>query len=98
MGSRVSSISGVKFIQASAVTVSVSDVLEAAAGIVATFLSGFLPVNGVKIFEGISEPLLAIQVTELKDGVFIGYGSNHMVGDGSLILRVFKAPKKNVVV
>ncbi|CAN6851821.1 unnamed protein product [Brassica oleracea] len=77
--------SGVKFIHASAVTVSVSDVLEPAVGIVATFLSGFLPVNGVKIFEGISEPLLAIQVTELKDGVFIGYGSNHMVGDGSLI-------------
>ncbi|KAL0682749.1 hypothetical protein Bca4012_049597 [Brassica carinata] len=70
--------SGVKFIHASAVTVSVSDVLEPAVGIVATFLSGFLPVNGVKIFEGISEPLLAIQVTELKDGVFIGYGSNHM--------------------
>ncbi|KAH0897269.1 LOW QUALITY PROTEIN: hypothetical protein HID58_046837, partial [Brassica napus] len=53
--------SGVKFIHASAVTVSVSDVLEPAVGIVATFLSGFLPVNGVKIFEGISEPLLAIQ-------------------------------------
>ncbi|CAG7893025.1 unnamed protein product, partial [Brassica rapa] len=82
--------SGVKFIHASALTFSVNDILEPADGLVPTFLSGFLPVNGVKIFEGISEPLLAIQVTELKDGVFIGYGSNHMVGDGSSLWSFFK--------
>ncbi|CAH8382750.1 unnamed protein product [Eruca vesicaria subsp. sativa] len=81
--------SGVTFIHASALTISVSDVLKPADGLVPSFINGFLPVNGVKNLE-ITEPLLAVQVTELKDGVFIGYGSNHMVGDGASLWSFFK--------
>ncbi|KAG5385748.1 hypothetical protein IGI04_037218 [Brassica rapa subsp. trilocularis] len=32
--------------------------------------------------DGLTEPLLAVQVTEMKDGVFLGYYYNHMVADG----------------
>ncbi|KAL0669613.1 hypothetical protein Bca4012_032317 [Brassica carinata] len=35
------------------------------------------------------EPLLALQVTEMKDGVFISYGYNHMVADGSSFWSFF---------
>ncbi|CAH8346719.1 unnamed protein product [Eruca vesicaria subsp. sativa] len=83
--------SGVKFIHASALTVSVNDVLEPVDGIIVPgLLSEFFPVNGVLSCEGVSESLLAIQVTELKDGVFIGYGCNHMVTDGSSFWNFFK--------
>ncbi|CAH2043183.1 unnamed protein product [Thlaspi arvense] len=81
--------SGVKFVHASAKTVSVSDVLEPADGNVPGFLSRFFPANGVKSCEGISESLIAFQVTELKDGVFLGFGYNHMVADGSSFWNFF---------
>ncbi|ESQ31199.1 hypothetical protein EUTSA_v10004238mg [Eutrema salsugineum] len=81
--------SGVKFVHASAKTVSVSDVLEPAGGNVPDFLDRFFPANGVKSCEGISESLIAFQVTKLKDGVFIGFGYNHMVADGSSFWNFF---------
>ncbi|CAH2066028.1 unnamed protein product [Thlaspi arvense] len=34
--------------------------------------------DGIKSFKGISESLIEFQMTELKDGVFIGYGYNHI--------------------
>ncbi|KAF2295313.1 hypothetical protein GH714_032551 [Hevea brasiliensis] len=39
--------------------------------------------NGVYNFEGISKPLLAVQVTELVDGIFLGCTYNHAVADGT---------------
>ncbi|KAL1196517.1 putative acetyltransferase [Cardamine amara subsp. amara] len=81
--------SGVKFVHASAKTVSVSDVLGPADSIVPDFLNRFFPANGVKSCEGISESLIAFQLTELKDGVFIGFGYNHMVADGSSFWNFF---------
>ncbi|CAH2043185.1 unnamed protein product [Thlaspi arvense] len=82
--------SGVKFVHASAMTVSVSDVLEPANGTVPDFWRGLFPANGVLSCDGVSESLIAFQVTELKDGVFIGYGCNHMVADGSSFWSFFK--------
>ncbi|WZZ04553.1 uncharacterized acetyltransferase At3g50280 [Brassica napus] len=81
--------SGVKFIHASAKTVSLSDVLEPVNGIVPEFLNRFFPANGVKSCEGVSESLIAFQVTELRDGVFIAFGYNHMVADGSSFWSFF---------
>ncbi|RHN42233.1 putative anthocyanidin 3-O-glucoside 6''-O-acyltransferase [Medicago truncatula] len=37
--------------------------------------------NGVKNYKGTSQPLLAVQVTELIDGIFIGIEMNHVVVD-----------------
>ncbi|KAH7688626.1 Transferase protein [Dioscorea alata] len=42
----------------------------------------FFPLNKVKNHEGDCQPLLAIQVTELEDGVFLGCSLNHAIGDG----------------
>lgn len=33
--------------------------------------------------DGHTQPLLSVQVTELQDGVFVGYSSNHVVVDGA---------------
>ncbi|KAH0859497.1 hypothetical protein HID58_087758 [Brassica napus] len=82
--------SGVKFVHASAKTVSVRDVLEPANGTVPDYWSEFFPANGVQSWEGVSKPLIAFQVTELKDGVFIGYGYNHLVADGTSFWSFFK--------
>ncbi|CAN6802792.1 unnamed protein product [Brassica oleracea var. botrytis] len=78
--------SGVKFVHATAPAVSVSDVLEPDND----HWTEFFPANGVKSWQGVSESLLAIQITELKDGVFIGYGVNHMVVDGTSFWSFFK--------
>ncbi|CAH8335901.1 unnamed protein product [Eruca vesicaria subsp. sativa] len=79
--------SGVKFIHASAKTVSVNDILKPVNGIVPEFLNRFFPANGVKSCDG--ESLITFQVTELKDGVFIAFGYNHMVADGSSFWSFF---------
>ncbi|CDY40431.1 BnaA04g20860D [Brassica napus] len=78
--------SGVRFVHAAAVTVSVSDVLRPDND----YWSEFFPANGVKSWEGVSKPLLAFQVTELKDGVIIGFGYNHLVTDGASVWSFFK--------
>ncbi|XP_019086958.1 PREDICTED: uncharacterized acetyltransferase At3g50280-like [Camelina sativa] len=83
--------SGVRFVHASAKSVSLSDVLEPADGHVPEFLKRFFPANGVTSCdcEGISDSLIAFQVTELKDGVFIGFGYNHIVADGTSFWSFF---------
>ncbi|KNA24284.1 hypothetical protein SOVF_016920 [Spinacia oleracea] len=42
-----------------------------------------LPYNGVLNLEGLQRPLLAIQLTKLRDGLAIGCAFNHAVLDGS---------------
>ncbi|KAH0939897.1 hypothetical protein HID58_007358, partial [Brassica napus] len=41
------------------------------------------------VSEEVSESLLAVQVTELKDGVFIGYGVNHLICSTGFDLKTF---------
>ncbi|KAH0853524.1 hypothetical protein HID58_093136, partial [Brassica napus] len=50
------------------------------------WLSFYVHIN----LEGVTESLLALQVTELKDGVLIGYGINHLVADGASFWSFFK--------
>ncbi|KAF1859071.1 hypothetical protein Lal_00000897 [Lupinus albus] len=40
--------------------------------------------TGVKNYESTSHPLLAVQITELVDGIFIGFSMNHSVLDDIL--------------
>ncbi|CAA7055635.1 unnamed protein product [Microthlaspi erraticum] len=50
----------------------------------------FFPANNVESRDALtSETLLALQVTEMKDGVFISFGYNHMVADGSSFWSFF---------
>ena len=45
--------------------------------------------NGVLNYQGISKPLLGVQVTELVDGIFIGCTINRRVVDGSSFWHFF---------
>ncbi|KAF1889280.1 hypothetical protein Lal_00024603 [Lupinus albus] len=58
----------------------VSDILHS--NYVPPFLPSFFPFIGVRNYEGTSQPLLAVQITELADGIFIGISMNHVVADG----------------
>lgn len=73
--------SGAEFIRAVAENVVVNDILESV--IKPPFLHSFFLLNGIRNYDGVSKPLLAVQVTELSDGLFVGCTINHAVGDGS---------------
>ncbi|KAF8053679.1 hypothetical protein N665_1383s0002 [Sinapis alba] len=73
--------SGARFQHAEAKTLSVSDLLQPD-GSVPDFMKNFFPADDFKNCDGVTEPLLALQVTEMKDGVFLSYCYNHLVADG----------------
>lgn len=71
---------GVNFIHAAAKNTCVADILKPT--YVPSVVRSFFPFNGVTNYEGTSKSLLAVQVTELADGIFIGCNFNHVVADG----------------
>ncbi|EHA8589165.1 putative acetyltransferase [Cocos nucifera] len=72
---------GVELIHAAAAKVTVSDILSPL--YVPTVVRSFFPLAGAVCHDGHLLPLLAVQVTELADGVFVGCSANHAVVDGS---------------
>ncbi|KAK6930441.1 hypothetical protein RJ641_004535 [Dillenia turbinata] len=72
---------GAQLIHAEAKNVTVDNILKPYN--VPAIVRSFFPLNGIKNHQGISKPLLSVQVTELADGIFIGCSMNHVVGDGS---------------
>ncbi|KAJ4841712.1 hypothetical protein Tsubulata_002993 [Turnera subulata] len=73
---------GALFIDTAAPGVTVAQILETTC--VPEVVYSLLPMEGVRNFEGVSKPLLAVQVTELVDGFFIGIAMNHTVADGTI--------------
>ncbi|XP_057420782.1 protein ENHANCED PSEUDOMONAS SUSCEPTIBILITY 1-like [Lotus japonicus] len=71
---------GVLFVHAAAENTSVADILLP--NYVPPIVHSFFALNGAKNHEGTSQPLLAVQATELLDGLFIGFTINHSVVDG----------------
>ncbi|XP_015955916.3 uncharacterized acetyltransferase At3g50280 [Arachis duranensis] len=71
---------GALFVHAIAENTTVNDILQPKH--VPSVVRSFFPLNGVQNHEGTSQPLFAVQVTELVDGVFIGCTLNHAVADG----------------
>ncbi|CAN6824069.1 unnamed protein product [Brassica oleracea] len=72
---------GADFVSAAAKSVRVSDVIE---GIdVPDVVKEFFTYDRTVSYEGHNRPILAVQVTELNDGVFIGCSVNHSVTDGT---------------
>ncbi|KAL6338811.1 hypothetical protein AAG906_023961 [Vitis piasezkii] len=53
-------------------------------------MSFFFPLHETRSFHGVSEPMLAVQVTELVDGIFVGCTMNHVVSDGTSFQHFFK--------
>ncbi|KAF4400245.1 hypothetical protein G4B88_019454 [Cannabis sativa] len=71
---------GVEVVEALADEISIDDLLVEEG---TSSLKGLIPYNGVLNLEGSHRPLLAIQVTKLKDGTAIGCAFNHAILDGT---------------
>ncbi|XP_073036361.1 protein ENHANCED PSEUDOMONAS SUSCEPTIBILITY 1-like [Primulina eburnea] len=80
---------GAEFTHASAPGVSVSDILDPIY-VPETVYSFFTLVN-ISNLEGVSKPLLGVQVTELEDGFFIGCSMNHALVDGNSFWHFFNS-------
>ncbi|KAI3971646.1 hypothetical protein MKW92_049943 [Papaver armeniacum] len=72
---------GAEFIHAVSDNVAIGDIVDPVY-VPQAVLDPLFPLNDVQSYEGLSNPLLSIQVTELIDGVFIGCSMNHSVCDG----------------
>ena len=81
---------GAQFVHAVANGVSVADILEPVY-VPLQLVNSFFPLNGVRNYEGISKPLLGVQITELVDGIFIGCTINHTVVDGTSFWHFFNS-------
>ncbi|XWS29813.1 hypothetical protein CRYUN_Cryun24cG0062500 [Craigia yunnanensis] len=81
--------SGALFIHAAADGVTISDIIKPV--YVPLIIHSFFPLNGLKNYEGITNPLLGIQITDLTDGVFIGCTINHAVADGTSFWHFFNS-------
>ncbi|KAK2657511.1 hypothetical protein Ddye_010563 [Dipteronia dyeriana] len=81
---------GAEFVHAIADGVSVSDIIEQIY-VPDHIVYSLFPLNGVRNYEGTSKPLLAVQVTELVDGIFIGCTINHTALDGTSFWHFFNS-------
>nr|GEU41232.1 uncharacterized acetyltransferase At3g50280-like [Tanacetum cinerariifolium] len=73
--------SGAQFVHADAKHVSVNDVMSPTH--VPDIVKGFFTFDRMVSYEGHFNPLLAVQLTELSDGLFVGFSVNHAVVDGT---------------
>ena len=80
---------GAQFIHAAARGVTAAGILESDS--VPRIVYSFFPLDGTQNRNGVSEPLLAVQVTELADGIFIGCTINHMIVDGASFWHFFNS-------
>ncbi|XP_062154510.1 protein ENHANCED PSEUDOMONAS SUSCEPTIBILITY 1-like [Alnus glutinosa] len=78
---------GAQFVYAKADGVAMSGILQPL--YVPDVVNSFFLMNRVSNYEGVSKPLLAMQVTKLVDGIFIGCTLNHSVADGTSFCRFF---------
>ncbi|KAK9168194.1 hypothetical protein Syun_000334 [Stephania yunnanensis] len=82
----------VQFTHASALHVSINDVISPVDHYLDDVVKReFFPLNGAVSHDGHFMPLMAVQVTELLDGVFIGCAVNHAVIDGTSFWNLFNA-------
>ncbi|KAL2346422.1 hypothetical protein Fmac_000422 [Flemingia macrophylla] len=77
---------GARFIYA-ALDMTISDILSPAD--VPPILHSLFDHHKAVNHDGHTMPLLSIQVTELVDGVFIGFSMNHVIGDGTSYWNFF---------
>ncbi|XP_028803480.1 protein ENHANCED PSEUDOMONAS SUSCEPTIBILTY 1-like [Neltuma alba] len=70
---------GVSFVHGIADNTTIADILEPT--YVPRIVSSFFPPRNIKNFEATRVPLVAVQVTELVDGIFIACSMNHCLAD-----------------
>ncbi|KAF0911654.1 hypothetical protein E2562_011658 [Oryza meyeriana var. granulata] len=73
---------GVQIVRAVADGVSIADVIPPDAD-VPPLLHSFFPLQDAVNYDGHHLPLFVVQVTELIDGVFVGFVYNHALSDGT---------------
>ncbi|XP_052178015.1 BAHD acyltransferase DCR [Diospyros lotus] len=73
-------MAGVEVLAAAADDVEVADLVVEEGG---SKLKELVPYNGILNVEGLHRPLLAVQITRLRDGIVLGCAFNHAVLDGS---------------
>lgn len=78
---------GVEFVHAAAKNVHIRDILSPVH--VPDVVKGFFTFDRTVSYKGHFIPILAVQVTELADGVFIGCSVNHSVTDGTSFWNFF---------
>ncbi|PRQ48021.1 putative shikimate O-hydroxycinnamoyltransferase [Rosa chinensis] len=81
---------GAEFVHAAADGVTVADVLDPIL-VPDDIVYSFFLLNDVLNYQGTSTPLLAVQITELADGIFIGLSMNHSVVDGTSFWNFFNS-------
>jgi hypothetical protein len=91
---------GAKFIHA-ALDMTISDILSPTD--VPLIVQSFFDHDRALNYDGHTMPLLSIQVTELKDGIFIGCSTNHCIADGTSYWHffntwseIFRAQENNI--
>lgn len=80
---------GALFVRAVVDDLTISDILKPI--YTPRIVHHFFPLNRVRNYEGTRKPLLGVQVTELRDGIFIGCTINHVVGDGTSFWHFFNS-------
>ncbi|KAK1300914.1 putative acetyltransferase [Acorus calamus] len=83
---------GAELTHSAAHGVSVSDIHSPL--YVPDIIRSFFPLTGAINHDGHSAPLLAVQVTELSDGIFIGCAMNHSLCDGTSFWHFLNAWSK----
>uniref|UniRef100_K4AL16 Acetyltransferase n=1 Tax=Setaria italica TaxID=4555 RepID=K4AL16_SETIT len=73
---------GVELLEAVAGGVAVSDVILPDS-YVPRLVRSFFPLDKAVNYDGHERPLFAVQITELADGVFVGFVYNHALSDGT---------------
>ncbi|KAE8770895.1 putative acetyltransferase [Hordeum vulgare] len=84
---------GAEFVHAVAPGVDVSDI-SGPLRVIPRVVSSFFPLNGMLSTDAAvdpSRPLLAVQVTELADGVFVAMSLSHAAADGTTLWDLFNA-------
>ncbi|PON42991.1 Transferase [Parasponia andersonii] len=81
---------GALFVHAAFDGVTVADILDPIV-VPDDVVYSFFSMNGVLNYEGAvsRSPLVAVQITELVDGVFVGCSMNHCVCDGTFFWHLF---------
>ncbi|KAI5421081.1 hypothetical protein KIW84_044791 [Lathyrus oleraceus] len=74
---------GALFVHAATENISVDNILQPT--YLPSIFYSFFPLNKFKNYHGSAQPLLAVQVTELADGIVIACSINHVVVDGTLV-------------
>ncbi|KAM0824792.1 hypothetical protein ACQ4PT_069978 [Festuca glaucescens] len=74
---------GVEMLHAVADGVSVADVVPPDADVPRDLVGSFFPLDDAVNYDAIDHPLFVVQVTDLTDGIFVGFAYNHALSDGT---------------